>query len=217
MQKTNDSLGEVCTYFSAEDLGLIVQSVRDDRVELDSFVVLTNKDAKWNLWRNCKQFDQFSIRRVLSPHQLLRNGEYLHHRCFVVLDECDQCSLDSLIELLNKRIEEPFCVLHFKEDLDAELIQRFFDSQKKLNDRLRVRRAIENRVSHARRTDKPSELQSDDVYLSDLSGLSASRKKDISERLEKLLLESPEKFLRQAIAQIKRDQEESGSQDRGRD
>ena len=203
--KIDDSLEHSKLKITEDELKALARSVIHSKRLFNSAVIITACDEQWKLWNHSALLDNFFFYRSYSVHQLLRSGRFNGHNMFIHLDRSYECSSDSLHDLLQNRVKSEFEVFSPSERLNPDLIQQFKGICKALELKIRINRVTDEflSVSTDRSIDEVHRsFPTQQIHLiKDIE--STETKAILSRKIQKILIDSPEDFLRQAIEEIK--------------
>ena len=203
--KIDDSLEYPKLKITEDELKALARSVIHSKRLCNSAVIITACDEQWKLWNRSALLNQFLFYRAYSVHQLLRSGQYSGHNIFIHLERSYECSSDSLHDLLQNRIKSEFKVFSPSERLNPDIIEQFKRICQALELKTRINQVTDEFITAS------TERSIDQVHRS-FPTQQIHLKKDIesnetkailSRKIQKILSNSPEDFLRQAIEEIK--------------
>ena len=203
--KIDDSLEHPKLEITEDELKALARSVIYSKRLCNSAVIITACDEQWKLWNRSELLSQFLFYRAYSVHQLLRGGQYRGHNIFIHLESSYECSSDSLHDLLQNRIKSEFKVFSPSEILNPDIIEQFKVICQALELKTRINQVTDEFITAS------TECSIDQVHRSFPTqqihlkkDIESSKTKGIlSQKIQKILSDSPEDFLYQAIEEIK--------------
>ena len=188
-----------------DELKALARSVIHSKTLCNSAVIITACDEQWKLWNHSPLLDSFFFYRAYSVHQLLRSGQFKGHNIFIHLESSYECSSDTLHNLLQNRIKSEFNVFSPSERLNPDIIKQFKGICQALELKTRINRvsdefltaSTERSINHVH-----SSFPTQQILLSK-DNESTETRAILSQKIQKILSDSPEDFLRQAIEEIK--------------
>ena len=188
-----------------DELMALVRSVIHSKRICNSAVIITACDKQWKLWNHSELHDRWFFYRAYSVHQLLRSGQFKGHNIFIHLESSYECSSESLHDLLQNRIKSDFKVFSPSERLNPEIIKQFEGICQALELQVRINRITDEFLTAST---KPSINHVHRSFTTHQSLInknidSSETKAILSRKIQKILSDSPEDFLRQAIKEIK--------------
>ena len=203
--KIDDSLEHPKLNITDDELKALARSVIHSKRLCNSAVVITACDKQWKLWNHSALFDKFSFYRAHSVHQLIRGGQFKGHNIFIHLEDSYECSTDSLHDLLQNRIKSEFKVFSPSERLNPNIVEQFEGICQALELKIRINRVTDEflTASTERSIDQiHRSFPTQQIHLN--KGIDSTETKAILIRkIQKILSDSPEDFLCQAIEEIK--------------
>ena len=203
--KIDDRLEHPKLKITEDELKALARSVIHSKRLCNSAVIITACDEQWKLWNHAALLDTFSFYRAYSVHQLLRSGQFKGHNIFIHLEGSYECSSDSLHDLLQNRIKSEFKVFSPSERLNTDIIEQFKGICQALELKTRINRVTDEFItaSTERSIDQVHRsFPTQQIHLK--KNIDSSETKAIlSRKIQKILSDSPEDFLRQAIEEIK--------------
>jgi hypothetical protein len=203
--KIDDRLVHPKLKITEDELKSLARSVIHSKTLCNSAVIITACDEQWKLWNHSALLDRFFFYRAYSVHQLLRSGQFKGHNIFIRLESSYECSSDSLHDLLQNRIKSEFKVFSPSERLDPDIVKQFKGICQALELKTRINRvtdefltaSTEHSINHAHRSFPTQQI------LLNKDNESTETRAIVSRKIQKILSDSPEDFLRQAIEEIK--------------
>ena len=203
--KIDDSLEHPKLNITEDQLKALARSVIHSKRLCNSAVIITACDEQWKLWNHAALLDTFFFYRAYSVHQLLRSGQFKGHNIFIHLEGSYECSSDSLHDLLQNRIKSEFKVFSPSERLNPDIIKQFKGICQALELKTRINRvtdefltaSTEPSINHAHRSFPTQQI------LLNKDNEPTETRAIVSRKIQKILSDSPEDFLRQAIEEIK--------------
>jgi hypothetical protein len=203
--KIDDRLVHPKLKITEDELKSLARSVIHSKTLCNSAVIITACDEQWKLWNHSALLDRFFFYRAYSVHQLLRSGQFKGHNIFIHLESSYECSSDSLHDLLQNRIKSEFKVFSPSERLDPDIVKQFKGICQALELKTRINRvtdefltaSTERSINHAHRSFPTQQI------LLNKDNESTETRAIVSRKIQKILSDSPEDFLRQAIEEIK--------------
>ena len=203
--KIDDILEDSKLKITEDEMKALVRSVIHSKTLCNSAVIITACDEQWNLWNHSALLDKFFFYRAYSVHQLLRSGRFKDHNIFIHLESSYECSSDSLHDLLQNRIKSEFKVFSPSERLNPDIIEQFMGICQALELKTRINQVTDEFITAS------TECSIDQVHRSFPTqqihlkkDIESSKTKGIlSQKIQKILSDSPEDFLYQAIEEIK--------------
>jgi|TARA_A200000113_G_scaffold53169_1_gene44006 hypothetical protein len=203
--KIDDRLEHPKTKITEDELKALARSVIHSKTICNSAVIITACDEQWKLWNHSSLLDTFFFYRAHSVHQLLRSGQFKGHNIFIHLDSSHECSSDSLHDLLQNRINSEFKVFSPSERLNPDIINQFKGICQALELKTRINRVTDEFLTAST---EPSincvhrSFPTQQIHLNK-NIESTETKAILSRKIQKILSDSPEDFLRHAIEEIK--------------
>ena len=203
--KIDDRLVHPKLKITEDELKSLARSVIHSKTLCNSAVIITACDEQWKLWNHSALLDRFFFYRAYSVHQLLRSGQFKGHNIFIHLESSYECSSDSLHDLLQNRIKSEFKVFSPSERLNTDIIEQFKGICQALELKTRINQVTDEFISASTersidQVHRPFPAQQ--IHLKkDIE--STETKAMLSRKIQKVLSNSPEDFLRQAIEEIK--------------
>ncbi len=188
-----------------DELMALARSVIHSKRICNSAVIITACDEQWKLWNHSELHDRLFFYRAYSVHQLLRSGQFKGQNIFIHLESSYECSSESLRDLLQNRIKSEFKVFSPSERLNPRIIKQFEGICQALELKVRINRITDEFLTASTKPSINHVHRSSTTHQSFINkNIDSSETKAIlSRRIQKILSDSPEDFLRQAIKEIK--------------
>lgn len=203
--KIDDSLEHPKLEITEDEIKALARSVVNFKTLCNSAVIITACDEQWKLWNHSEPLDQYLFYRAYSVHQLLRSGQFRGHNIFIHLEGFYECSSDSLHDLLQNRIKSEFKVFSPSERLNRDIIKQFKGICQALELKTRINRVTDEFLAASTQHSVDQihrSFPTQQIHLK--KNIESSETKGIlSRKIQKILSDSPEDFLYQAIEEIK--------------
>ena len=188
-----------------DELKALARTVIHSKTLCNSAVIITACDEQWKLWNHSELLDTFFFYRAYSVHQLLRSGQFKGHNIFIHLESSYECSSKSLHDLLQNRMKSEFKVFSPTENLNPEIIKQFEGICQALELQVRINQVTDEFLTASTEPNINLVHRSFPTHQSLLNKnfKSSETKAILSRKIQKILSDSPEDFLRQAIEEIK--------------
>ena len=203
--KIEDSLEYPKLKITEKEMMSLARSVIHSKTLCNSAVIITACDEQWNLWNHTAFSDSFFFYRAYSVHQLLRSGLFKGHNLFIHLESSFECSAASLHDLLQNRIKSEFKVFSPTKRLNSDIMEQFKGICQALELKTRIDRVTDEFLIASSGSSNEQKYRSFPTSKFHLKKdiVTAETKAFLSRKLQKILNDSPEDFLRQAIEEIK--------------
>ena len=187
------------------EIRTLARKVIDSEQIIRSVVIITSSQKKWEEWNNSAISEKFIFLRAHSVHQLLRSGLFKDQKMFIFLDHSYECSDLSFKKILSNRIEGSFAFYFSCEKLSEGTLNQFTSivSNLDLNTRIDQTTTSFLDATKSNETQLLGKMNNSSPDIDDRGLIFRKSKTLISQKIKKVLSESPEEFLRHAVNEIK--------------